>query len=117
NEELPEGPFLGAAIAAFALGVGGAYWVYVTQKGAPARALAEGSPGLYALVRDKWRIDELYEETFIGAVDSLAEMAVVFDKWVVDGLIARVTAFVISLSGTILRAAQTGRVQAYAFTM
>jgi NADH-quinone oxidoreductase subunit L len=115
--ELAEGPFLGAAIAAFAVGVGGAYWVYVTQKGAPAKALAEGSPGLYALVRDKWRIDELYEETFIGAVDSLAEIAVVFDKWVVDGLIARVTAFFVSLGGTILRASQTGRVQAYAFTM
>ena len=117
KEELAEMPFLGAAVAAFAVGVGGAYWVYVIQKGAPAKALAEGSPGFYALVRDKWRIDELYEETFIGAVDSLAEIAVVFDKWVVDGIIARVTAFVISLGGTILRAAQTGRVQAYAFTM
>jgi len=117
KEELPEAPFLAAALAAFAIGVGGAYWVYVTQKGAPARAFAEGSPGFYALVRDKWRIDELYEETFIGAVDSLAELAVWFDKWIVDGIVARATAFVISISGTVLRFAQTGRVQAYAFTM
>ena len=117
KEELPEAPFLVGALAAFAIGVGGAYWVYVTQKGAPARAFTEGSPGLYALVRDKWRIDELYEETFIGAVDSLAEIAVWFDKWIVDGIVARATAFIISISGTVLRFAQTGHVQAYAFTM
>jgi NADH-quinone oxidoreductase subunit L len=117
KEELPEAPFIGAAIAAFAVGVGSAYWVYVTQKGAPAKAFVEGSPGFYALVRDKWRVDELYEETFIGAVDSLAEMSVWFDKWIVDGFIARVTAFVVSFAGSVLRVAQTGRVQAYAFTM
>jgi NADH-quinone oxidoreductase subunit L len=117
NEELPEAPFLGAAVAAFAAGVGGAYWVYVMQKGEPARAFAEGSPRLYALVRDKWRIDELYEETFIGAVDTLAEISVWFDKWIVDGIIARVTAAVIAGTGSLLRIAQTGRVQAYAFTM
>jgi NADH-quinone oxidoreductase subunit L len=115
--ELPEAPFIAAAVAAFAAGVGGAYWVYTVKQGEPARAFAEGSPGFYRLVRDKWRIDELYEETFIGAVDSLAEVAVWLDKWIVDGVVARVTAFVISLAGSILRYAQTGRVQAYAFTM
>jgi NADH-quinone oxidoreductase subunit L len=117
QEELPEAPFLVGALAAFAIGVGGAYWVYVTQKGAPARAFVEGSPGFYALVRDKWRIDELYEETFIGAVDSLAEISVWVDKWIVDGIVARATAFLVSISGTVLRFAQTGHVQAYAFTM
>jgi NADH-quinone oxidoreductase subunit L len=117
NEELPEMPFLAGALAAFAIGVGGAYWVYVTQKGAPARSFVEGSPGLYALVRDKWRIDELYEETFIGAVDSLAEISVWVDKWIVDGIVARATAFLVSISGSVLRFSQTGHVQAYAFTM
>jgi NADH-quinone oxidoreductase subunit L len=115
--EHAEAGFIAAAVAAFAVGAGGAYWVYVTQRGAPARTFAEGSPGLYALVRDKWRIDELYEETVIGAVDSLAEFAKSFDKWVVDGIIARLSAFVVSLAGTVLRFLQTGRVQAYAFSM
>jgi len=117
KQELDEAPFIAAAVAAFAAGAGGAYWVYVTQKGAPARAFTEASPGFHALVRDKWRIDELYEETVIGAVDSLAEIAKTFDKWVVDGIIARLSAFLVSITGTLLRFAQTGKVQAYAFSM
>jgi NADH-quinone oxidoreductase subunit L len=117
KEELPEFAFVAAAVAAFAVGVGGAYWIYVAQKGEPARAFAEGSPGLYRLVRDKWRVDEFYEETFIGGVDLLAEMSVWFDKWIVDGIVARLTAGITALVGTVLRYTQTGRVQAYAFTM
>jgi NADH-quinone oxidoreductase subunit L len=117
KEGLSEAPFIGAAIVAFVAGAGGSYWVYVTQKGEPARAFVASWPGLHALVRDKWRIDELYEETVIGAVDSLAEMSRTFDKWVVDGIVARLTAFLVSLTGTLLRFFQTGKVQAYAFSM
>jgi NADH-quinone oxidoreductase subunit L len=117
KEEVPEAPFLVLAVTAFATGVGLAYWVYQVKKGEPARSFAEGSPGLYRLVRDKWRVDEFYEETFIGGVDLLAVMAVWVDKWIVDGIVARLTAFFMSLAGTVLRYAQTGRVQAYAFTM
>jgi NADH-quinone oxidoreductase subunit L len=115
--EHAETPFIAAAVAAFVVGAGGAYWVYVARRGEPARTFVEGSPGLHALVRDKWRIDELYEETVIGAVDSLAEFAKSFDKWVVDGVIARLSAFLVSLSGTLLRFLQTGKVQAYALSM
>src|SRR6185436_15881434 len=42
---------------------------------------------------------------------------VVVDKWVVDGIVARVTAWIVRLAGSALRYSQTGRVQAYAFTM
>ena len=117
KEELPEIPFVVAAISAFAVGAGGAYWVYVMKKGEPARAFVEASPGFHQLVADKWRVDEFYEETFIGGVDLLAVMAVWFDKWIVDGIIARLTAFLTSVLGTLLRYTQTGRVQTYAFTM
>src|SRR5262249_32888153 len=110
-------PFVGLAVAAFAIGVGGAYWVYAMQNGEPAKRLVEAAPGLYALVRDKWRIDELYEETILGAVDSLAEFSVWADKWLVDGIIAKLSAFTVRAFGTVLRYAQTGRVQAYAAVM
>jgi NADH-quinone oxidoreductase subunit L len=115
--EHAEAPFIAAAVAAFVAGAGGAYWVYVLKRGEPARTFVEGSPGFHALVRDKWRIDELYEETVIGAVDSLAEFAKSFDKWVVDGIIARLSAFLVSLAGTLLRFLQTGKVQAYGLSM
>jgi NADH-quinone oxidoreductase subunit L len=104
-------------LLAFAAGVGGAYWVYLMQRGAPARELAAKMPGLHRLVYEKWRIDELYDETIIGAVDSLAEFAVWFDRWIVDGIVARLTSFLVAASGTVLRYAQTGRVQAYAAAM
>ena len=44
------------------------------QRGEPAARLAAAAKPLYQLVYDKWRVDELYEETFIGAVDSLADV-------------------------------------------
>jgi len=109
--------FLGAAIAAFAGGSGIAYWIYVLQKGKPAQSFVEAMPGVHALVFDKWRVDELYEEYVIGAVDSLAEFFAWADKWIVDFLLARVTAFLVSTSGTALRFIQTGRVQTYAAVM
>lgn len=110
-------PLLGVAVVLFAAGSGVAYWMYMMQKGEPARRLAEAWPRLYRLVSDKWRIDELYDETILGAVDSLAEFFVWADKWLVDGVLARLSAFVVSISGTVLRHVQTGRTQAYAAVM
>src|SRR6187399_2529260 len=109
--------FLGAAIAAFAGGSGIAYWIYVLQKGKPAQSFVEALPGFHALVYDKWRVDELYEEYVIGAVDSLAEFFAWADKWIVDFLLARVSAFLVGASGSALRFIQTGRVQTYAAVM
>ena len=49
-----------------------------TQKGEPARQLAEQLPGLLRSSScDKWRIDELYDATVVGAVDALADISVV----------------------------------------
>jgi NADH-quinone oxidoreductase subunit L len=112
-----ESPYIAAAVVAFAVGVGGAYWVYVEKKGEPARAFTERFAGLYALVRDKWRVDEFYEETFVGAIDTLAVAATWVDKWIVDGIVARFSAFLVAIFGTMLRYLQAGRVQVYALAM
>jgi NADH-quinone oxidoreductase subunit L len=68
-------------------------------------------------VVDKWRVDELYEDTAVAAVDSLAETSAAFDRAFVDGIIARLTSLVVAASGTILRAFQSGVVHAYAALM
>jgi len=109
--------FLALAFLAFAGGSGIAYWMYVTQKGEPARKFAEAFPRFHALVFDKWRVDEFYDEFVIGAVDSLAEFFTWGDKWIVDFVLARVSAALVSFSGTALRFIQTGRVQTYAAVM
>jgi len=102
---------------AFLIGSGGAYYVYHVAKGEPARKAAEAAGGFYRLVLDKWRIDELYEATVIAALDSLAETAALFDKWVIDGILARLTAIVVQSFGWLFSAFQTGRVQMYAAVM
>jgi NADH-quinone oxidoreductase subunit L len=105
------------ALVAAASGIGVAYFIYPMQKGAPAKRLAEQMPGLYRLVYDKWRVDEFYDEFFIGTIDFIADVCVWVDRWVVDGIIARFTAWLVAVSGYLLRLLQTGRVQAYAAVM
>jgi NADH-quinone oxidoreductase subunit L len=110
-------PLLGVGSAVFFVGAGAAYWVYKLQDGAPAARLAESMPRLHKLVQEKWRIDELYDLTVLGLVDAMGETAAQFDKWVIDGVLARVTSAIVQLAGTILSAFQTGRVQVYAAAM
>jgi NADH-quinone oxidoreductase subunit L len=112
-----EGMLALGGVGAFAVGTAIAYWMYVAEKGVPANKLAEAQPGLYKLLLDKWRIDELYDATVVAAVDSLAETSVSFDKWFVDGIIAKASALVVSATGTILRAFQNGVVHLYAALM
>ena len=111
------GTFLGLALVAVSVGAGGAYYIYVTTRGELARLFTEKFPGLHQLVYDKWKVDEIYEETVIGAVDSLAEFGAWADKWIVDGVLAKLSAFLVRGSGSLLRQLQTGRIQAYAAVM
>jgi NADH-quinone oxidoreductase subunit L len=105
-------------LGAFVVGTALAYWMYISEKGEPAKRLAAEYPRLYRLVYEKWRIDELYDLTVVAAVDALADTSATFiDQWIVDGVIAKLTALVVSVSGTILRAFQTGVVQVYATMM
>jgi NADH-quinone oxidoreductase subunit L len=104
-------------VGAFLAGTAGALVVYLNRRGAPERAFAERFPGLYRLMYDKWRIDELYDATVVGMVDALADIFTMADKWIIDGILARVSAALVGFLGTILRAFQTGRVQSYSAAM
>jgi NADH-quinone oxidoreductase subunit L len=105
------------ALVIFAVGAGGAYNVYYREGGGPAKRFVERFPALHRLVVDKWRVDEFYDEFFIGTVDFIADVFVWIDKWVVDGIVARFTSWVVAVTGHLLRLFQTGRVQAYAAVM
>jgi len=106
---------LGLVLAVFACfgGIGLAVWMYHLQGGKPAEALQKQFPRVHAFLSDKWRVDEFYEETVLGAIDSLADLCVLADKYIVDGILARLSAFLVSLAGLILRQFQTGRLQTY----
>jgi NADH-quinone oxidoreductase subunit L len=101
----------------FAIGVSVAFWFYFFGKGAVPRKLRSAMPGLHRLVYDKWRVDELYEATILGAVDALAIFFAWFDKWIVDGIVAKLPAGIVQGLGTGFRQLQTGRIQAYAAFM
>jgi NADH-quinone oxidoreductase subunit L len=104
-------------LLAFLIGSGVAYWMYWMRKGEPAATLAEKSGGLYRLVLDKWRIDELYEATVLGFFHTLAEGAASFDQLIVDGVIAKLPSAVAQGAGAVLRLLQNGKVQTYSAVM
>ena len=104
-------------ILAFVVGGGAAAYVYLKSNGAQEKAFARSFPRLYKLIYDKWRIDELYEATVIGMVDALADIFQMADTWIVDGILAKLSAAIVGAAGTVLRAFQTGKVQAYSASM
>ncbi len=117
NADRLEWPLAAVGFLAFLSGTALAWWMYVKEKGEPAKRGAAAVPALYNLVLDKWRIDELYDVTALSAVDSLAETAAAFDKTFVDGTLSWLTSNIVAALGTVLRAFQNGVVHVYAATM
>jgi NADH-quinone oxidoreductase subunit L len=114
DSEQLEGVLLLPGILAFLFGTGWAAWVYLAHKGLPAKRFTESFPRFYKLVYDKWRVDEFYRETVVGTLELIADICVWFDKWIVDGILAQASSFLVALTGSIARLVQTGRVQSYA---
>jgi NADH-quinone oxidoreductase subunit L len=110
-------PMMGPGVAAFLAGTGAAMVVYLNKGGAPEEQFKKAAPGLYKLLYDKWRIDELYDATVVGMVDALADIFTTADKWIIDGILAKVSAALVGFFGTVLRTFQTGRMQVYAAAM
>jgi NADH-quinone oxidoreductase subunit L len=103
---------------AITLAVGGlalAWYLYVASPGLPGR-IASALGGFYALVRDKYRIDELYDRVIYRPVLAMADAAAwVIDGKVIEGIVNGVGTFVFSTSGS-WRRVQTGNVQHYALS-
>jgi NADH-quinone oxidoreductase subunit L len=116
-EDANAGIVMALAIGAFGIGSLAAWHVYARLGGAPAADFAEKYPRFYAWACDKWRVDEFYDEFVIGTVDFIADICVWIDRWVVDGIVARFTSWLVAVAGHLLRLLQTGRVQAYASVM
>ena len=119
HEALPhatEWLLMAVSVAVAASGLYLAYQWYAKQGGrAPAR-LAASFPGAYALVADKFRIDELYDVLFVRPYAWLARaLWKVVDVLIIDGIL-NASAFLVELAGDFLRFLQTGNVRNYALT-
>jgi NADH-quinone oxidoreductase subunit L len=87
-------------------------WYVEENEATPKRLLAEW-PRLHRAAYNKWYVDEAYDATVIGGADALADGAALMDVWIVDGIIAKLSALIVSGLGAILRAFQTGVVHVY----
>ena len=112
-----EYPLTAAAFAAFAIGTFVAYQFYILKKGGPPKEMAAQAPGLYKLLLDKWRVDELYDATVWNGVDALADTAISADQGFFDAILARLTALLVAAFGTLLRVVQNGVIHVYAGAM
>jgi NADH-quinone oxidoreductase subunit L len=73
-------------------------------------------PGAYALVADKFRVDELYDVLFVTPFNRLCRFLwKVVDVLIIDGIL-NASAFLVELSGDFLRFVQTGNVRNYALS-
>jgi NADH-quinone oxidoreductase subunit L len=106
-----------AVSTAFAVGGVLLGWTwYAKDEGRVPGRIAAAMPGVYALVRDKFRVDELYRALFVRPFEILARVLwKVVDVLVIDGIL-NAGAFLVELAGDLLRFVQTGNVRNYALT-
>ncbi len=110
-------PF-GFAWLVAAVGTAIAWAMYAgAAKALPAR-LAQTFPGVYELMVDKFRVDELYGVLVIEPVRYLAYVLWrVVDVFAIDGLFVNGLARVVAFSSSVARLAQNGDVQRYGAIM
>jgi NADH-quinone oxidoreductase subunit L len=98
---------MAGASALAALGIGLAWVFFGRGWREPAVQFAKKFPGFVQLVRDKFRIDELYDALIIRPVKSIARaIFFVVDRVLIDKLLVEGTAGVVSFFSRIARAVQ-----------
>ena len=119
HEALPhavEWLLMAVSVAVASSGLYLAYMWYAKQGGRTPARIAASFPAAYALVADKYRIDELYDALFVRPYTRLSHVLwKVVDVLVIDGFL-NAAAFIVELTGDFLRFLQTGNVRNYALT-
>jgi NAD(P)H-quinone oxidoreductase subunit 5 len=111
--DLPEFLIMGGSSVGIGLiGITLAVMMYLQGKIDPAK-WAKNNPTLYALSKNKWYFDEIYDLVFVKTIRRLARQVLEVDYKVVDGLV-NLTGFVTLLSGEGLKYLENGRAQFYA---
>jgi NADH-quinone oxidoreductase subunit L len=104
------------AVAAFAAGVGAAWFRYMAS---PVRAHQIGQPrtALQALLLNAYYVDALYDRLIVRPLLALSEfLARVFDLRLIDGLVNALGRAVVA-GAAVIRRVQTGYTVNYALTM
>jgi NADH-quinone oxidoreductase subunit L len=111
TERLLMGISVGVAVAGIFL----AMYFWLRNRSAADR-MAQSFGGVYRLLLDKYRIDELYDAVFVQPIKLLSTAGLWrgVDAGLIDGAVNGVGAM-ISGSSSVLRRMQTGSVRTYAF--
>ncbi|MEQ1860453.1 MAG: NADH-quinone oxidoreductase subunit L [Chthoniobacteraceae bacterium] len=91
---------------AFLAGTASGYFLYVGK---------DKDPILIPPFKQKFYFDEIYAALIAGTQDMLAKASAFADKWIVDGLLVRVSSGAVWGLGFALRFFQFGNLQGYAF--
>ncbi|HEY7370394.1 MAG TPA: NADH-quinone oxidoreductase subunit L [Thermoanaerobaculia bacterium] len=103
---------LSVAVAAGGLWLGWTW--YAKQGGAVPARIAARYPAAYALVAERFRVDELYDALIVRPFVALSRILwKVVDVLIIDGVL-NAGAFLVELLGDLLRFLQTGNVRNYA---
>lgn len=73
------------------LGIAGAWFFYIASPGVPA-ALAKGLLPIYQLSNKKFFLDEIFLGLVVLPLTGIAKLAVLFDRYVIDGIVDSVGA-------------------------
>jgi NADH-quinone oxidoreductase subunit L len=107
---------MGASVAFAVAGILLAWKWYAREGGRVPQRIAASYPAAYALVADKFRVDELYDAVLVRPFTLLARLCwKVVDVLIIDGIL-NAGAFLVELTGDLLRFLQTGNVRNYALT-
>jgi NADH-quinone oxidoreductase subunit L len=83
--------------------------------GAKADPLPARFGRLTKALRNRFWLDEIYQWLIDNVQENLAKLADAIDRWVIAGLLVRGVHGTTELAGRVLRLAQTGNLQTYAF--
>ncbi len=107
---------IGVSIAVASGGVLLAWRWYTKEEGRIPERITRAFPAAYALVADKFRVDEAYNILIVRPFGWLARVLwKVVDVLIIDGVL-NAGAFLVELAGDVLRFLQTGNVRNYALT-
>jgi NADH-quinone oxidoreductase subunit L len=105
---------MGSSTLIALVGIGLGYVFFGGGYRAPAHAFARKVPGLVALARDKFRVDELYGVLIIRPLQALSRIVfLVVDRVLIDKILIGGWAFAADLAGRVCRFFQAGDVQRY----
>ncbi len=102
----------GSSVGISLIGISIATLMYLRHKIDPG-AIAAKIPSLYQLSKNKWYIDEIYNELFVKGSRRLARQVLEVDSKVVDGVV-NLAGLATLLTGEGLKYLENGRAQFYA---